>query len=112
MEAGAQSAEGTAPRTTAGIDFLLLVDEKRARARCALRKAGVRSCAKKASSASRPWSTPKLLSAAEHVMEEKDTEEDLRLLFAPDHRSAARARKHRHRKGRPSGDCEVSAQDD
>ena len=26
---------------------------------------------------------PKLLSAAEHVMEEKDTEEDLRLLFAP-----------------------------
>src|SRR4029077_12580435 len=26
---------------------------------------------------------PKLLSAAEHVMEEKDTEEDMRLLFAP-----------------------------
>ena len=26
---------------------------------------------------------PKLLSAAEHVMEDKDTEEDLRLLFAP-----------------------------
>jgi serine/threonine-protein kinase HipA len=26
---------------------------------------------------------PKLLSAAEHVMEEKDTEEELRMLFAP-----------------------------
>src|SRR6202011_5913728 len=26
---------------------------------------------------------PELLSAAEHVMEEKDTEEDLKLLFAP-----------------------------
>ena len=26
---------------------------------------------------------PELLSAAEHVMEDRDTEEDLRLLFAP-----------------------------
>ena len=43
-----------------------------------------RSCARRASSASRLLSNfPKLLSAAEHVMEDKDTEEDLRLLFAP-----------------------------
>jgi len=30
-----------------------------------------------------PIELPKLLSAAEHVMEEKDTEEELRMLFAP-----------------------------
>jgi serine/threonine-protein kinase HipA len=41
------------------------------------------SCGSRASSVSPPLiELPKLLSATEHVMEEKDTEEELRLLFA------------------------------
>ena len=53
--------------------------------RCALPNTrAARSCARRASSASRPWSNSRnCSSAAEHVMEDKDTEEDLRLLFAP-----------------------------
>jgi serine/threonine-protein kinase HipA len=57
---------------------------RRAKARCALPSAIVDcSCGRREPSAYRHWSLLKLLAAAEHVIEEKDTEEDLRLLFAP-----------------------------
>jgi serine/threonine-protein kinase HipA len=58
---------------------------RRVRERCALPNAKAdRSCGRKGGKRIPPLiELPKLLSAAEHVMEEKDTEEDLLLLFAP-----------------------------
>jgi hypothetical protein len=51
---------------------------------------------------------PELLSAAEHVVEDKDTEEDLRLLLAPGSSlGGARAQSFHHRKGRPARDRDV-----
>ena len=85
MERRRAEREGTAPRTLQEIDFLLLVDDeaRQGALRFAeheggsfLREEGVKRIP--------PFvELPKLLSAAEHVMEDKDTEEDLRLLFAP-----------------------------
>jgi serine/threonine-protein kinase HipA len=77
--------EGGAPRTLQEIDFLLLVDDeaRQGALRFAehnggpfLREEGVNRIPPLVE-------LPKLLSAAEHVMEDKDTEEDLKLLFAP-----------------------------
>jgi serine/threonine-protein kinase HipA len=85
MERRRAEREGTAPRTLQEIDFLLLVDDeaRQGALRFAeheggpfLREEGVKRIPPLVE-------LPKLLSAAEHVMEEKDTEEDLRLLFAP-----------------------------
>jgi serine/threonine-protein kinase HipA len=96
MERRRAEREGTAPRTLQEIDFLLLVDDeaRQGALRFAeeaggpfLRKEGVKRIPPLVE-------LPKLLSAAEHVMEDKDTEDDLRLLFAPARRSAARARRH------------------
>jgi serine/threonine-protein kinase HipA len=85
MERRRAEREGSAPRTLQEIDYLLLVDDE-ARlgalrfAECAggpfLREEGAKRIPPMVE-------LPKLLSAAEHVMEDKDTEEDLRLLFAP-----------------------------
>jgi len=85
MERRRAEREGGAPRTLQEIDFLLLVDDdaRQGALRFAekeggpfLREEGVKRI---------PPLTelPRLLSAAEHVMEEKDTEEELRMLFAP-----------------------------
>jgi serine/threonine-protein kinase HipA len=76
---------GTAPRTLQEIDFLLLVDDE-------ARQGALRFAEKEGGPFLREEGVkripplvalPELLSAAEHVMEDKDTEEDLRLLFAP-----------------------------
>lgn len=75
----------TAPRSLQEIDFLLLVDDetRQGALRFAekeggpfLREAGVKRIPPLAE-------LPELLSAAEHVIENRDTEEDLRLLIAP-----------------------------
>ncbi len=85
MERRRAERESTAPRTLQEIDFLLLVDDeaRQGALRFAeqaggpfLREEGVKRIPPLVE-------LPKLLSAAEHVMEAKDTEEDLRLLFAP-----------------------------
>ena len=85
MERRRAEREGQAPRTLQEIDYLLLVDdEARQGALCFaeheggpfLREEGVTRIPPLIELAS-------LLSAAEHVLEEKDTEADLRLLFGP-----------------------------
>lgn len=85
MERRRAEREGGAPRALQEIDFLLLVDDvaRQGALRFAeheggpfLREEGVKRIPPLIH-------LPKLLSAAEHVMEEKDTEEDLKLLFAP-----------------------------
>ena len=85
MERRRAEREGGAPRTLHEIDYLLLVDDeaRQGALRFAereggpfLREAGVKRIPPLVE-------LPELLSAAEHVMEDKDTEEDLRLLFAP-----------------------------
>src|SRR5579859_1118527 len=85
MERRRAEREGGAPRTLQEIDFLLLVDdEARAGAlRFAETLGGPFLRQDDAKRIPPLIELPKLLSAAEHVMEEKDTEEDLRLLFAP-----------------------------
>ena len=76
---------GTAPRTLEEIDFLLLVDDE-------ARQGALRFAEKKGGPFLREQGgkrmpplveLPELLSAAEHVIEGQDTDEDLRLLFAP-----------------------------
>ena len=85
MERRRAEREGTAHRTLQEIDFLLLVDDeaRQGALRFAeqeggpfLREEGVKRIPPLIE-------LPKLLSAAEHVMDETDSEEDLRLLFAP-----------------------------
>lgn len=76
---------GTAPRSLYEIDFLLLVDDE-------ARQGALRFAEKEGGPFVREPGVqripplvelPELLSAAEHVVEDKDTEEDLRLLIAP-----------------------------
>ena len=76
---------GTAPRSLQEIDFLLLVDDQ-------ARQGALRFAEKEGGPFLREEGVkrippllelPELLSAAEHVVEEKDTEDDLRLLVAP-----------------------------
>jgi serine/threonine-protein kinase HipA len=81
----AEREGGGPPRTLQEIDYLLLVDDeaRQGALRFAeseggpfLREEGIKRIPPLVE-------LPKLLAAAEHVMEDKDTEEDLRLLFAP-----------------------------
>ena len=76
---------GTAPRSLQEIDFLLLVDDE-------ARQGALRFAEKEGGPFLREEGVkripplvelPELLSAAEHFIEDKDTEEDLRLLIAP-----------------------------
>ncbi|PYT96881.1 MAG: type II toxin-antitoxin system HipA family toxin [Acidobacteria bacterium] len=85
MERRRADAAGTAPRTLREIDFLLLVDDE-------ARLGALRFAEKEGGPFLREEGVkripplvelPRLLAAAEHVMEEKDTEEDLKLLFGP-----------------------------
>jgi serine/threonine-protein kinase HipA len=85
MERRRAEREGGPPGTLQEIDFLLLVDDE-------ARQGAVRFAEQEGGSFLREKGVkripplielPKLLSAAEHVTEEKDTEEDLLLLFAP-----------------------------
>jgi len=85
MERRRAEREGSAPRTLQEIDYLLLVDdEARLGALRFAERAGGPFLGEEGAKRIPPLvELPKLLSAAEHVMEDKDTEEDLRLLFAP-----------------------------
>jgi serine/threonine-protein kinase HipA len=85
MERRRAEREGTAPRTLQEIDFLLLVDDeaRQGALRFAEREGGPFLCPEGVKRIPPLVELPALLCAAEHVMEDKDTEEDLRLLFAP-----------------------------
>jgi serine/threonine-protein kinase HipA len=85
MERRRAEREGQTPRTLHEMDYLLLVDDE-------ARLGALRFAETEGGPFVRPdeahripplVALPKLLSAAEHVMDETDTEEDLRLLFAP-----------------------------
>jgi len=84
MERRSAEREGRTPRTLSEMDYLLLVDDE-ARAG-ALRFSGTEGgpFLRQGEARIPPLlELPKLLLAAERVVEERDTEEDLRLLFAP-----------------------------
>ena len=85
MERRRAEREGQAPRTLHEMDFLLLVDdEARAGAlRFADTEGGTFLAQEEAKRIPPLVALPKLLSAAEHVIDETDTDEDLQLLFAP-----------------------------
>ena len=85
MERRRAEREGGAPRTLQEIDYLLLVDDeaRQGALRFAEREGGPFLREEGVKRIPPLVDLPKLLSAAEHVMEETDTEEDLRLLFAP-----------------------------
>jgi serine/threonine-protein kinase HipA len=77
--------EKQTPRTLQEIDYLLLVDDE-------VRQGALRFAAREGGPFLREAGVkripplvelPRLLSAVEHVIEDKDTDEDLRLLFAP-----------------------------
>jgi serine/threonine-protein kinase HipA len=81
----AEREGGGPPRTLQEIDFLLLVDDeaRQGALRFAEREGGPFLREEGVKRIPPLVALPKLLAAAEHVIEEKDTEEDLRLLFAP-----------------------------
>jgi serine/threonine-protein kinase HipA len=85
MERRRAEREGQAPRTLHEMDYLLLVDdEARVGAlRFAETEGGPFLRQEEVKRIPPLVELPKLLSAAEHVIAETDTEEDLRLLFAP-----------------------------
>jgi serine/threonine-protein kinase HipA len=85
MERRRAERAGTAPRTLQEIDYLLLVDDeaRQGALRFAEREGGPFLREEGVKRIPPLVELPELLSAAEHVMEDKDTEEDMRLLFAP-----------------------------
>jgi serine/threonine-protein kinase HipA len=85
MERRREARGGTAPRTLQEIDYLLLVDDeaRQGALRFAERDGGPFLREEGVKRIPPLVELPELLSAAEHVMEDKDTEEDMRLLFAP-----------------------------
>lgn len=76
---------GQTPRTVREIDFLLLVDDeaRQGALRFADREGGPFLAEQAATKIPPLIELPRLLSAAEHVMDDKDSDEDLRLLLAP-----------------------------
>lgn len=85
MERRRAEREGQTPRTLQEIDYLMLVDDeaRQGALRFAEREGGPFLREEGVKRIPPLVELPKLLSAAEHVVEDKDTEEDLRLLFAP-----------------------------
>jgi serine/threonine-protein kinase HipA len=85
MERRRAEREGRVPRTLHEMDYLLLVDdEARAGAlRFAETESGPFLAQEEAKRIPTLVALPKLLAAAEHVIDETDTDEDLQLLFAP-----------------------------
>jgi serine/threonine-protein kinase HipA len=77
--------EGQTPRTVWEIDYLLLVDDeaRQGALRFAEREGGPFLAEQAATKIPPLIELPRLLSAAEHVVEDKDSDEDLRLLLAP-----------------------------
>jgi serine/threonine-protein kinase HipA len=85
MERRRAEREGRVPRTLHEMDYLPLVDdEARAGAlRFAETESGPFLAQEEAKRIPTLVALPKLLAAAEHVIDETDTDEDLQLLFAP-----------------------------
>jgi serine/threonine-protein kinase HipA len=84
MERRRAEREGGPPRTLHEVDYLLLVDdEARAGALRFAETAGGPFLRQDANRIPPLLDLPRLLSAAEHVLDGKDTDEDLKLLFAP-----------------------------
>ncbi|HLK66919.1 MAG TPA: HipA domain-containing protein [Bryobacteraceae bacterium] len=77
--------EGRSPRTVREIDYLLLVDDeaRQGALRFAEREGGPFLSDQAPTKIPPLIELPRLLSASEHVIEDKDTEEDLKLLLAP-----------------------------
>src|SRR5271165_6568927 len=76
---------GQTPRTVKEIDFLLLVDDeaRQGALRFAEREGGPFLADQAPTKIPPLIDLPRLLSAAEHVVDDKDSDEDLRLLLAP-----------------------------
>ena len=85
MERRRVEREKTTPHTLREIDYLLLVDDeaRQGAMRFAERKGGPFLRDEEAKRIPPIMGLPKLLSASERFIEEKDTDEDLRLLIAP-----------------------------
>jgi len=85
MERRRAEREKTTPRTLREIDYLLLVDDeaRQGALRFAEREGGPFLREEDALRIPPIMGLPKLLAASERVVEEKETDEDLRLLFAP-----------------------------
>lgn len=85
MERRRADRERQTPRTLREIDYLLLVDDeaRQGALRFAEREGGPFLREEGVNRIPPLVELPRLLSAAEHVMADEDTEEDLRLLFAP-----------------------------
>jgi len=85
MERRRAEREKTTPRTLREIDYLLLVDDeaRQGAMRFAEREGGPFLRDEEAKRIPPIMGLPKLLSASERFIEEKDTDEDLRLLIAP-----------------------------
>ncbi len=77
--------EGQAPRTVREIDYLLLVDDeaRQGALRFAEREGGPFLNDQAPAKIPPLIELPRLLSAAEHVLDDRDSDEDLRLLLAP-----------------------------
>ncbi len=85
MERRRAERENTTPRTLREIDYLLLVDDeaRQGALRFAEREGGPFLRNEEAKRIPTVMGLPRLLSASERFIEEKDTDEDLRLLIAP-----------------------------
>ena len=85
MERRRAEREKTTPRTLSEIDYLLLVDDeaRQGALRFAEREGGPFRRDEEAKRIPSVMGLPRLLSASERFIEEKDTDEDLRLLIAP-----------------------------
>ena len=85
MERRRAEREKTTPRTLREMDYLLLVDDeaRQGAMRFAERERGPFLRDEEAKRIPPIMGLPKLLSASERFIEEKDTDEDLRLLIAP-----------------------------
>jgi serine/threonine-protein kinase HipA len=77
--------EGTTPRTVREIDYLLLVDDeaRQGALRFAAKEGGPFLADQNPDRIPPLVELPRLLSAAEHVIADKDSDEDFRLLLAP-----------------------------
>jgi serine/threonine-protein kinase HipA len=83
-ERRAAEREGRAPRTLMEIDFLLMVDDHIRQGALRFRDAGTQEFLANSERKIPPLiELPRLLAASERVAEDRDSDEDLRLLLAP-----------------------------
>lgn len=83
-ERRAAEHEGRAPRTLMEVDFLLMVDDKIRQGALRFREAGSEEFLANSERKIPPLiELPRLLAASNRVLEDRDSDEDLRLLLAP-----------------------------